>query len=192
MAEKRKIIIKKGRKRGAASQAFSFTRDMINVPSDSPLASYRISAWSVFEELVYPPHRMRLGVALICGRCPSARSTFQRKAHLINSPLCQKLCLPPSSATSTADKSPCSPVDRRFRSHQSWRRKASFLPISAPQRRNILNYSQSSSGQSSALKMANLLLLLPLSPKTGFCSMFPKVSKSKSRFTAFYGGLVQI
>jgi len=54
MTENKKIVIKRGRKRTAASQAFSFSKEMLNAPSDSPLASYRISAWDVFNELSLP------------------------------------------------------------------------------------------------------------------------------------------
>lgn len=49
-----KTNIKVRRKRGAASQTFSFTKEMVNIPSDSPLASYRISAWDAFKEFGLP------------------------------------------------------------------------------------------------------------------------------------------
>ena len=41
-------------KRGAASPTFGFSKEMVNVPSSSPLASYRISAWGAFNEFPLP------------------------------------------------------------------------------------------------------------------------------------------
>lgn len=54
MVEKRKIIIKKGRKQGVASRKFNFTREMVNVSSNTSLGSYRMSAWNAFNELKLP------------------------------------------------------------------------------------------------------------------------------------------
>lgn len=52
-----KITIKTGKKESAASKTFSFTKEMIAVAEDSPLASYRNSAWSAFEKTPMPTTR---------------------------------------------------------------------------------------------------------------------------------------
>ncbi len=41
---------KMGIKRGAASSTFGFSKEMVNVPSNSPLGTYRNSAWAAFKE----------------------------------------------------------------------------------------------------------------------------------------------
>ncbi|MCP4138817.1 MAG: Fe-S cluster assembly protein SufD [Chloroflexi bacterium] len=41
-------------KRYTASPTFGFTEEMLNAPSDSPLGSYRNSAWSAFKESAMP------------------------------------------------------------------------------------------------------------------------------------------
>ena len=41
-------------KRGVASSTFGFSKDMVNAPSNSPLDTYRNSAWSAFKEEQMP------------------------------------------------------------------------------------------------------------------------------------------
>jgi len=57
MAKKTKLTIKTGRKKSAAPKEFAFTREMVDASAESPLASYRNSAWSAFEETPMPTTR---------------------------------------------------------------------------------------------------------------------------------------
>ena len=54
MAEKRKLVIKKGRRQRAASRKFDFRREMIPVSANGTLEAYRASAWDAYEKLPMP------------------------------------------------------------------------------------------------------------------------------------------
>ncbi len=54
MAEKRKLVIKKGRRQRAASRKFDFRREMIPVSANGTLEAYRALAWEAYEKLPMP------------------------------------------------------------------------------------------------------------------------------------------
>lgn len=95
MAKKAKLTIKTGRKKSAAPKEFSFTREMVNTSADSPLASYRNSAWSAFEETPLPTTRDEAWRRTDLRKMPLERFRFPTADEAANLPAIPEALLAP-------------------------------------------------------------------------------------------------